>query len=90
MRTAVKSVMVLVVLAGAWYALRWAAGYQSINDYFYCAESVGIEERLQQASSEQEAVAEVTKVIDCMESRSSYLSKIFFNREDAIASIKFK
>lgn len=90
MRTAAKSIVVLVFLAGAWYALRWAAGYQSMNDYFYCAESVGIKEKLRQSSNEQEAIAEVTKVIDCMEGRSSYLSKIFFNREEAIASIEIK
>ena len=78
-----------MIFLGLLYSLHIYFGYQIINNLLTCAKDVDLNKRIEAEETDIGRRAIVAQLITCADNKNNFIESILFNKEEAIASIKF-
>lgn len=82
-------IIAAVLGVGAWYAVKSYAAYQTLEQLQACGRQIDLSGRFKKAGAAAERRALLIMEIECMDRKLGFPASLFFDKNAAIASIRF-
>jgi hypothetical protein len=80
----------VLVIIGAWYATKAFAQYQTFKTVVFCAQEMDLGNRTKAAKSQDQQRQVLIDYVICVDRKLGFPATLFFNKDEAIASIKIE